>query len=225
MTNEVFFTPDFLEFFKELAANNHKEWFDENRKRYEQSVKKPFENYVQAVIEEVRKIDPEVVITYKEAIFRINRDIRFSKDKAPYKLDRSAVISPLGRKDHTKPGFYLSLGPEKNWFGGGAYEMKSDQLQRLRESMAAKPGEIDKLIGDKKFASKFDEIKGDQHKRLPKEFTEAAETQPLLYKKRFYYMAEEKPELVLSDQLLPVTMEYFKASLPVMLYLRRAINS
>lgn len=225
MSQKVFFTDDFLEFFKELAANNHKEWFDDNRKRYEDSVKKPFENYVSAVIEEVRKLDPEVNITHKEAIFRINRDIRFSKDKQPYKLDRSAVISPLGRKDHSYPGFFISLGPESNRFGGGAYQMSSEQVQKLRESMAAHPAELDILIKSEGFQKRFEEIRGEEHKRVPKEFAKAAKTQPLLYKKSFYYMAEEHPELVTSPKLLPVTMEYFKAALPLMFYLRKAINS
>ncbi|MCB0770562.1 MAG: DUF2461 family protein, partial [Flavobacteriales bacterium] len=77
------FTSDFNQFYKDLAKNNNKEWFDANRKRYEMSVKKPFLDLVSAVIAKVGKVDKNVRIEAKEAIFRINRDIRFSKDKTP----------------------------------------------------------------------------------------------------------------------------------------------
>ena len=118
-----YFSKDFLDFFKELAANNNKDWFDANRKRYDKSVKEPFKAFVADLISESQKIDPSIDIEAKDAIFRINRDIRFSKDKTPYKLDRSAIISAAGRKDHSIPGFYIALGPDKTYLGGGASEM------------------------------------------------------------------------------------------------------
>ena len=81
----AWFTSDFNTFFKDLARNNNKEWFDANRKRYEASMKQPFESFTTEVIKRVAKHDKSVKIGPKEAIFRINRDIRFSKDKTPYK--------------------------------------------------------------------------------------------------------------------------------------------
>src|SRR5690606_4197407 len=95
----AYFTSDFIEFFKELAANNNKEWFDENRERYQKNVKIPFEKFVAALMAELKKDDPELTGDPKKAIFRINRDIRFAKDKTPYKLNRSAAISKYGKKD------------------------------------------------------------------------------------------------------------------------------
>ena len=88
-----YFSSDYLEFFKELAPNNNKDWFDKNRKRYIDSVKEPFKKFVTDLIQEISKVDDEVQIEAKDAIFRINRDIRFSKDKTPYKLNNSAIIS------------------------------------------------------------------------------------------------------------------------------------
>ena len=86
------FNEEYLDFFKELAQFNKKEWFDENRKRYEKSVKIPFKKFVTELIQEIQKIDPEVEIEAKDAVFRINRDIRFSKDKTPYKIQMSAIL-------------------------------------------------------------------------------------------------------------------------------------
>ncbi|MCB0846293.1 MAG: DUF2461 domain-containing protein, partial [Bacteroidetes bacterium] len=102
-----YFTPDYIAFFEELARNNTKEWFDQNRSRYEKSVKKPFYAFVERMIDLISEDDPAVMITPKDAIFRINRDIRFSNDKTPYKTNFSAVVSPGGRKEMVTPGLYF----------------------------------------------------------------------------------------------------------------------
>ncbi len=207
-----YFTEDFLEFFKELAANNHKDWFDENRKRYKNSVKDPFDKYVGDLILNIRKLDARVLIEAKDAVFRINRDIRFSPNKDPYKLDRSAVISPVGRKDHSVPGFYLSFGPEKTMFGGGAYFMPPEKLAQARSYIAANPKAFQKVKDHSEFKKYFGEIKGEENKRLPKELQDAAEKEPLLYKKQLYYMAEKEPELILQDNLMDISMDYYRAA-------------
>ena len=100
----IYFTKDFIGFFSDLENNNNRDWFHENKKRYETSVKGPFESLVSALISELSKVYPEMTITPKDAIFRINRDIRFSKDKSPYKTHMAALISPGGKKDKTTSG-------------------------------------------------------------------------------------------------------------------------
>jgi len=94
-----YFTKDFIKFLKGLNKNNEREWFHANKKDYVTHVKDPFKAFVQLIIDKMQKVDPTVVITPKDAIFRINRDIRFSKDKTPYKTNVSAAISAGGRKD------------------------------------------------------------------------------------------------------------------------------
>ena len=101
----AFFTRDFIDFFKELSADNKKEWFDLNRKRYETSIKRPFAEFVQEMVDRIRADDPAVDISTKDAIFRINRDIRFSNDKTPYKTYMAALVSANGKKDKGTPGF------------------------------------------------------------------------------------------------------------------------
>ena len=221
---KTYFTRDFLDFFKELAANNHKEWFDDNRKRYEKNVKDPFKHFVSDLIHEISKDDPRIDIEAKDAIFRINRDIRFSKDKTPYKLDRSAIISAAGRKDHSIPGFYLSLGPANTYLGGGAYFLKPEQLQKLRSHISRNNREFEKLINQDAFTAHFDGIKGEKNKRLPKEFTEAAEKQPLLYNKQFYYMAECPAKWAVADDLMDRCLEYYRASFPIQNFLFEAVQ-
>jgi uncharacterized protein (TIGR02453 family) len=220
----TYFSKDFLDFFKELAANNHKDWFDSNRKRYEKNVKDPFKVFVTDLIAEMHKIDPDINIDAKDAIFRINRDIRFSKDKSPYKLDRSAIISSAGRKDHSVPGFYISLGPDKTHLGGGAYFLKPEQLQALRTYIMANNEKLMKVLNNKDFKEYFGEIRGDKNKRLPVEFRDMAESQPLLYNKQFYFMADAPAGWVTKPDLMDRCLEYFKAARPLQRLLVEAVT-
>jgi uncharacterized protein (TIGR02453 family) len=208
-----YFTPDFLEFFKELAANNHKEWFDENRKRYEKEVKDPFKRFVSDVIDEVKKYEPELLIAPKDAIFRINRDIRFAKDKTPYKTNVSALISPKGRKNHSYAAHYFELSPEHIGIYGGMYGGSTQEVSAMRTHLSNHMAEYEKLTKDKNFKKHFPEgVQGEAQKRVPKELKDQAEKYPVLLNKQFYYHASLEPELVYSDKLLPTMMEYYKAS-------------
>ena len=219
----AYFSKDFLDFFKELAANNNKDWFDANRKRYEKNVKDPFKAFITDLITEVKKMDSSVDIEAKDAIFRINRDIRFSKDKTPYKLDRSAIISAAGRKDHSKPGFYIALGPDKTFLGGGAYFLKPEQLQDLRTFIMGNNERLVKILKNDSFVRHYGEIKGEKNKRLPVEFREMAEVQPLLYNKQFYFMAEAPASWVTKADLMERCLDYFKAARPLQQLLVEAV--
>lgn len=219
-----YFDAEFLQFFRELAANNHKEWFDANRKRYEKKVKEPFKQFIGDLIAEVHKLDPTVGIEPKDAIFRINRDIRFSKDKSPYKLNTSAVVSSVGRKDHSVPGLYVDFGPEKVWIGGGAYFLKPDQLMRVREYIVSNNDRFNTIVKDKNFVKHYKEIRGEENKRLPKQFQQAGEEQPLLYKKQLYYMSEHAPETVEGDKLMSKVLAHFKAGRDLQDFLKAAMG-
>lgn len=219
-----YFTKDYNKFFKELAANNNKEWFDQNRKRYEKSVKEPFKAFVQELIDQMAKIDPAVQIQPKDAIFRINRDIRFSKDKTPYKTNLSAIIGPKGKKDKTYPGMYVEMGPADVRIYGGVYMLERDQLQNIRETIANDLKGFDKVISGKEFKEKYGEIHGEKMKRLPKELMEAAEKQPLIFNKNFYFFAKFKPSLSTDPKLVDTLMEYYKIGRPVGEYLFKAIG-
>ncbi|UTW61411.1 DUF2461 domain-containing protein [bacterium SCSIO 12741] len=224
MAQNALFSPDYLQFFKELAANNHKGWFDENRKRYEKEVKKPFQQFIQALIDRVKEDDKEVEIEPKDAIFRINRDIRFSKDKTPYKLNMSGIVSPGGRKNKEAPGLYVEAGPEHFRIYGGVYMLDKNNLEDLRFHIAAQGRKFEQLINDKTFVSHYGEIRGEKAKRLPKELKEAAEKQPLIYNKNFYYFAELPPETVIAENVVDQVMEYYHAGKDLMYFFRQVIH-
>lgn len=220
----AWFTADFNQFFKDLARNNNKEWFDANRKRYEASVKKPFEAFTAAVIDQVAKHDKAVAITPKEAIFRINKDIRFSKDKTPYKLNTSAIVSPAGRKDHVSPGIYYELGPESVKIYGGVYMPDKEQLERIRLAIMNDTKGFRKVISTPAFSKLFGAVQGEANKVLPAEFKEAAKKEPLIANKQFYVAAELRASLVTDAKLMEVFMEHYKALLPYNNWLAKALR-
>jgi uncharacterized protein (TIGR02453 family) len=212
----TYFKQGFLDFYKELAANNNKDWFDANRKRYEEFVKKPFVAFVQAFIDEVAKEIPTYKeLTASECIFRINRDIRFSKDKTPYKLFSSAVIAPNGKKSHSIHGIYFELNPEAIRIYGGIYEIDKESLLQLREGIAVNTKAFRSIIEAPVFKDHFGEIRGDKNKILPAELKSAAEKEPLLFNKQFYVMTELPAELITSDKLLETLRYSFETIKPL----------
>ena len=220
----TYFKSDFNAFFKELAANNHKDWFDVNRERYHENIKKPFEDFVAALMIELQKDDPHINGDPRKAVFRINRDIRFSKDKTPYKLNRSAFISRYGRKDGGYPGLYIHLGPEKVMIGGGIYNPDKQELQTIREYMMNHPKDLRDAINDPIFLEVFGSLKGEENKRLPtNELAEAAKKQPLIFKKQFFYSADFPAEIVTDDLLLEFIVEKHRDAKPVVDFFQNAL--
>jgi uncharacterized protein (TIGR02453 family) len=211
-----FFKQEFLDFFIELAPNNNKDWFDLNRKRYEQFVKVPFSDFVTHLIKEIAKNDKLFEnLESKDCIFRINKDVRFSKDKSPYKLMVSAVVAPSGKKSKAINGVYFELGPEHLRVYGGIYEIEKDDLQELREGIAKKSDEFRKLYSDKKFRDTFGEIRGEKNKIIPKELREAAEKETLIFNKQFYFFAEFPSETVLDKNLDKIILDCFEVGRPI----------
>ncbi|MCB0795195.1 MAG: DUF2461 domain-containing protein [Flavobacteriales bacterium] len=215
----TWFSPGFNRFFKDLAANNNREWFQANKKRYVQDVKEPFEAFVEAIIKEVAKHDKRVNITPKEAIFRIHRDIRFSKDKTPYKLNCSALVSAGGRKDMSTPGMYFELGPEHIRTYGGQYMPDKDALLRIRNKIVKDPGAFRKLYSQERFKELFGAIRGEKNKVLPKEFKTVAELEPLMYNKQFYFFSQLPASKVSDPDLVKLFMERYSVMRPLNDYL------
>lgn len=219
----AYFTKDYLDFFKELAANNNKEWFHANKKRYEASVKDPFNVFVADMVKKTAAVDKRFDVDPKKAVFRIYRDVRFAKDKTPYKTSMSAAIVPGGRKSAMGvPGMYFELGPEHFRFYSGLYAPEKDVLYKVREYIIKHSSQLNTLVADKTFVEKFGELRGEKNKVLPKEFKEAAAKQPFIFNKQFYFFGELKPIAILKDDFGDQIMEFFEASEPMRKFLSKA---
>lgn len=221
-----YFDADFLEFFRELDQNNNKKWFDKNRKRYLKTIKDPFREFVQELILRLQKEDPALFTNPKESIFRINRDLRFTKDKTPYKVRVSAAMSTGGRKAADSPGYYIQLSHNNMMFGGGLYNPSKDGLYNIRTYIMEHPNELSQLVKDKAFKQTFSHLLGDKNKRMPAEFKEAAVHQPLMAHKQYYYMHESPEAHVLLESDFPdQVINNYKAGLGVNKFLIKALKS
>jgi uncharacterized protein (TIGR02453 family) len=217
-------TPEFNQFFIELAANNHKDWFDLNRKRYETNIKKPFEEFTSLLIDEVNNIHSEIKPEPKKCIFRINRDIRFSKDKTPYKLNRSLAIGKEGRKDMSPKGLYVELGPEHIRVYRGLYQLERTEVEKVRTYIAKHSTALKKIYKDPTFIKYFGEIRGEKAKRLSKELKPLAEKEELIFNKQWYYFSQMPATLVTSEELISEIMKRYLAGEKLAAFLEKALH-
>lgn len=219
-----FFSKDFIEFMSELEKNNNRDWFTANKSRYEKFVKVPFENFVQHMIYKFQEIDENLMITPNEAIFRIYRDIRFSKDKTPYKTHVSAIIANGGRKNFRDPGVYIEIKYDKLNFYSGIYEMSKEQIYNTRKYIVSHLKEFDKLLNEKDFKKYFKTIQGEQNKVIPAEFKEAAQSQPLIANKQFYYFHTLTQNKILSKNLTDDLVKLYLCAKPMNNFLTNAVK-
>ncbi|MCR9289930.1 MAG: DUF2461 domain-containing protein [Bacteroidetes bacterium] len=210
-----YFTQDFLNFFSELSENNDREWFNANKKRFKSNVEEPFKNFIAELIDRASAIDSNILMTPKDGMFRIYRDTRFGKDKTPYKTHLSAVVCEGGRKGKKAGGIYIEANHKGFKIYSGFYMPERKDLQKVREAIASDLSGFERLISDEGFKEKFGEVLGEKNKRIPKEFSEAAEKQPLMFNKSFYYFKEFSPETILQDDLEDICMDYFLAAKPL----------
>lgn len=216
---------DFLSFFNELEQNNSKEWFDKNRKRYETSVKNPFKAFVVQLVAELQKLYPDHELSNNFSIMRINRDIRFSADKTPYKIHTGAMISPHGKKEHSRPGFFIQANHADVRVYSGSYSPEKEQLHAIRQHISYHLDEFNSLINEKNFKSTFGEIRGEKNKRLPSEFAELENQQPLIANKGFYWFFKLPPETLLKDNLIEELIKRYTYSLPVNTFFEKALDA
>lgn len=212
---ENYITNEYRSFFKELKANNSKEWFDENRKRYNQFVKQAFENLVSDLLNEIKTLDPRIQLTYKDCIFRINRDIRFSKDKTPYKLNRSAVINIGGKKDKEIPGMYFEVDADFLRVYGGVYSPSTQQIEAIRQEISYNLKSFKKLRESKEFKNVFGEILGETYKRPPKNYEKEIEEEALLMNKSWYWMSKYALDDLNNQNLVEILGKHYQVMLPL----------
>ena len=152
-------------FLKDLKKNNHRDWFEKNRHAYE-AAKADFAGHVQNVIDKFGKKDEEIAsLKAKDCVFRINRDVRFSKDKSPYKTNMGASFIKGGKKS-VLSGYYFHCEPGNSFVGGGLWMPEVDGLKKLRQEIDYNFDEFKKIIGSKKFVTAYKELSESEGTRL-----------------------------------------------------------
>lgn len=212
-----------LEFLEQLKENNNRNWFHENKVRYEANLKEPFRNFVKDLIKGLQRLEPLIQIEPGDAIFRINRDTRFSADKSPYKTNVGALISRYGKKNKIFPGFYFHLEPGSMMIGGGAYFLDKAGIENIRSAIYEQPEHWQGIIEDKKFREYFDGILGERNKRLPADYKSLEELYPEIANKQFYFSATYPASKFTEPEVLSFVLAHFEAALPVNDFLAKAL--
>ena len=161
-----------LEFLADLKQNNYREWFQKNRKRYEDA-RDNFESFVQLIINNVSVFDPILKgLEVKSCTYRINRDIRFSPDKTLYKSHLGAFIVKGGKNNGNRlAGYYIHVEPGGNsMVAGGAYIPPAPWLNAIREKIDDQGEKLVKILNNKELRSVFGEIEGEKLKSAPRGF-------------------------------------------------------
>jgi uncharacterized protein (TIGR02453 family) len=205
-----------LDFLNTLKYNNNRDWFVKNRSIYSEA-KSNFESLVQEIINKIIDFEPIMKgLEVKNCVYRINRDIRFSNDKSPYKNHFGAFIVRGGKKNGDKfAGYYIHIEPGKSIIAGGAYMPPSPWLNAIREKIDEEPEKLIKIINKNDFIKYFGKIDGERLKKAPKGYPSDHPYIDLLKLKSYLIVNEITDEFVLSDKYFDYTINVIKAMKPL----------
>ena len=207
-----------LTFLRRLRENNNREWFQANRDDFE-TARADFEDYIAALIAELSQTESLAGISPKDCIFRLNRDLRFTKDKTPYKPYMSAYVAPGGRKSR-RLGYYVHIQPgNHSMLGGGLHEPEPQQIAAWRRSVDRDPASFRKIATAKSFRKYFETVGGGTLKTAPKGYPKDHPHLDLLRLKSVTVSRSISDALVTSPQFLRETLATFEAMRPFLRYL------
>jgi uncharacterized protein (TIGR02453 family) len=216
---------DILKFLKDLSKNNNRDWFEKNKERYLEA-KQGFEDLVTELLKEFTKFDSGLAgLNPKKLPFRIYRDVRFSKDKKPYKVNMGAGFSPNGKLVQ-EPGYYLHLEPgNKSFVAGGIYMPDATNLAKIRQEIDYNFDKLKKVVNDKKFKTfyeGFDDF--DKLKTAPKGYPKDHLHIDLLKHKSFIVSRTFTDKEVTDKKFIKSIAESAKAIKPLNNFIKEAID-
>ena len=208
-------------FLSSLKDNNNREWFEEHKDEYKKAHKNAIA-FANALVTEMKKVDYIDTVSGKKTLFRIYRDMRFTKDKTPYKTSFSGS---LRRATSTlRGGYYFHLEPGNSYVGGGFYGPNSDDLLRIRESIAHDAQPLRSILNDADFKETFGKLQGDQLKTSPRGFSIDHPDIDLLRYKQFYVKHAFSDEKVLDEDFIFEVVKTFLALRPYFNYMSEILT-
>jgi uncharacterized protein (TIGR02453 family) len=218
MNNKVF------EFLSDLERNNNRDWFAQNKQRY-QDVRKTVEEFVSSLIVGINAFDSSIDIEdASKTLFRISRDTRFSINKEPYKINFGSVIVPtIYRRSNEYPGYYLHFQNNANFISMGVYMPSADTLKLLRSAIDEDFDSFSTII--KRLANSFGDLSRSEGslQRIPKGFDKDSPAAEYLKMKNFYVFRDFSNEEVLSEDFLDHIISLYKESYALKTWLVKAI--
>ncbi len=219
------FEPQARQFLRELRANNNRDWFQAHKPDYEQFVRGPLLELVLEVSIAIEEHSPGHSIDPRKSVYRIYRDIRFSKNKDPYKTHAAAVFPPTGLERHAGAGFYFHFSAEELLVGGGVYAPPPDTLRRIRAQIAADPDELRGVLAAAGYRKCYSGLEGQRLKRTPRGFPPDHPAADLLVYKQFLSGVTLPADAIERPTIGSVLDQYFRALAPLMAYLNRAVQA
>jgi uncharacterized protein (TIGR02453 family) len=212
-----------IPFLTGLRENNNREWFQANKPQYE-AAKAEVEAFVNLVIPEIARFDPAIrLVSAKDCMFRIFRDVRFAKDKSPYKVNMGAWITRAGRKS-PGPGYYLHIQPGESFLAGGVYMPMPDQLKRIRQEIYYNADEFKSILNHKGFRKYFDGISEmDKQKLAPRDFPKDFPDIDLLKHKYYTVSHPIADKKIMDPGFKSYVVTVFEAMKPLQEFLTRAL--
>jgi uncharacterized protein (TIGR02453 family) len=212
-----------LKFLGELKSNNNREWFEKNKTWFREE-QKYFTEMVGAILEKASHLDPDLgLLEPKKCVFRIYRDVRFSKDKSPYKTNFGAWINK-GGKQSTSAGYYFQISPGASFIGGGVYHPEAVVLSKVRQEIDYNGQQIHSILSSKGFTRYFSGLwDGDTLKRAPKGYEPDHPDIDLIKLKSFVGMHQIPDSIIKKNGLEDYVSEVFEATAPLVNYLNAAI--
>ena len=211
-----------FKFLSDLKKNNNRDWFLENKPRY-MAAHESAVDFAEKLIEEMNKQDQIEIRSGKKTLFRIYRDIRFSKDKTPFKTSFAGSL-----KRETKllrGGYYFHLEPGNTIIAGGFWGPNGDDMKLIREAIARDDKPLRKIIGSKKFKDYFGELIGDTVKTAPKGYSKDHPAIDLIRHKQFLVKRKFTDKQVLEEDFIKHAAETFKAMRPFFDYMSEVLTT
>ncbi len=210
-------------FLKELGANNNREWFHEHKAQY-LAAREAFEDFTADFINLVSEYDPSVgTPEVKNSIYRINRDIRFSNDKTPYKTNFCCFVARGGKKSRL-PGYFLSISPSDSMMGNGLYCLDAAELKKVRTEICNFPEEITSIVEDELFRATY-RLWDNALKTFPKGYETGFHGDYLLKYKALSAYAELSDDEVLADDFEKRLARRIEIAVPMNAFLTRALEA
>lgn len=211
-------TAETLEFLKDLSVNNNRDWFNENKPRYE-TAKANMKSFGSELLVEMNKTDH----IEKLKTHRIYRDVRFSKDKTPYKLNLSC--SMVRATKQLRGGYYLHIQPEESFLGGGFWAPNKEDLGRIRKELAFDAQPLRAIINTSEFKNMFGTLQGEQLKTAPRGYPKDHENVDLLRYKQYIVMRKFNNEEIMQPNFLQKVVAGFQAMRPLFDYMSEVLTT
>ena len=218
------FPPEARQFLRDLRDNNNREWFKARKADYERHVRQPLLQLVEEIGNSIPRYAPGYLQDPRKSVYRIYRDIRFSRNKQPYKTNAAAIFPPVGLPRHSAAGFYFHFSPEELLIGGGLYAPGSAELRRIRGQIAEDPDQLRAILSDETFARRFSGLEGKRLKGTPRGFRRDHPAADLLAFKQYLSGANFPAAEIEQPSVGDLIDGHFRILAPLLQYLNRPLR-